>query len=425
MPKRSFGPRRRRCAGPYLVGMEDRPLPRRLAAALVRPAVQDILAALLLASLSLVSLWNPSPLVHYDFREPDALGVLLALVVAAAVAVRSRHPEAALLVTLAATIPLAQLGYHQGIGGLASLLALYSVAVSRPWRISVPLVLLTLTCVGVLLLTAPLASTLSDWIANLLVIVVAWIFGRSVRVRRVHQVAIAARNEARARAHHAESRAVLVEERTRVAREMQDLVAHNLTEVGVQIAAARRTLRTGDVPSVERLLLDAEQASRSAIAEMRRAVSVLGRSDGDVALHPQPGVGDLDELVHREAAHGNLVQLTSTGAPRSVPAGTALAAYRVVEQSLHELREDAPGRRPGRAEVGVEWQVDTLCVRVHGEPGTPAIGWDGTDLPDSRRITRLRNRVEAYGGKLGCDRTREGGFVVTARFPLAAPGRSA
>jgi signal transduction histidine kinase len=358
--------------------------------------------------------------VDFDFREPDALGVALAVMGGAAVAVRSRHPVAATLVALAAVAPLTHLGYSQSIGGTASLLALYSVAVSRRLRVSLTLLLLTVVVVGVVLLTSPLAPSASDWAANLFVIATAWVFGRSVRVRRAHVATVGARNEAQAEALAAETRAMLVEERARAAREMQDLVAHTLSEVNVQVAAARRTLARGDHASAEQLLRAAEEAGRTAMEETRRAVCVLGHCDDDASLRPQPGLADLDDLLAREKATGTEVGLTSTGDAVTVPPGVALTSYRVVEEALAEGRAEGPRSTA----VGVDWRPDSLVVRVRTTPRTPRVRWHGDTPSGSGGLERLRTRVELYGGELHSARTRDGGSEVTARFPTVT-GRTA
>lgn len=400
--------------------MDEQAGVHRVAGVLLRPVVQDLLAAVLVGVLGLVALWNPPAFVDFDFRAPDALGVALSLVAAASVTIRSSRPRSALLLSLAATLPLTVLGYSQSVGGLASLLALYSVAVGRPLRTSLPWLVAVLVTVGAALASAPLVSTPGDWLANLIVIAVTWMFGRTVRTRRAQHASVASRNEARIRARAAEARATVVEERAGVAREMQDLVAHNLTEVGVQVTAARRLLRNGDVTGADQLLHDAEVVSRSAIDEIRRAVAMLGHSDGDSALRPQPGIGELAELVQRHAITGSVVRLDSTGEPAEVSPGIALATYRLVEEAL---QLDGPG--PLDADVDLDWRADTLSVRVATTPRHQLIAWDETDPREGDRIGRLRNRVQTYGGTLGCSRTRDGRIVVSAQFPLAVPGRTA
>ena len=117
--------------------------------ALRRPLVQDALLGTVLAVLSIVSMWTPSTLVDYDFREPDAFGVLLALLGSGAVLVRSRLPIVALGVALVALLPMVQLGYSQAIGGLPVLLTLYSVAVRRRFAVSLASALVTAAAIAV------------------------------------------------------------------------------------------------------------------------------------------------------------------------------------------------------------------------------------------------------------------------------------
>ncbi len=389
-------------------------------AQLGRPVVQDALIALVVAYLSVVALWNPPPFVDFDFRDPDALGVALAVAGGAAVAVRSSHPVPATLVALAAVAPLTQLGYSQSVGGMASLLTLYSVAVSRSLRTSLTLLGVVVGTVGTVLVTSPLDATLSDWLANLFVIATAWVFGRSVRVRRAHLATVGARNRAQADALAAETRAMLVEERARVARELQDLVAHTMTEVNVQVAAARRTLRLGHQQQAEHLLLAAESAGRTAMEELRRAVDVMGDSESCHERRPQPGLADLQDLVQRERAVGTEVDLTSTGAEVDVPPGVALTSYRLVEEALAAGRAEGPVS----ATVDLQWPPGALSLQVRVTPRTPRVRWAGDDDRSPGGPERLRSRVELYGGELRVARTRDGGTDVTARFPTVT-GRTA
>ncbi len=386
-----------------------------------RPAVRDAAIAVLVAALSVAALWNPPPFVDFDFRDPDPLGVALAVAGGAAVAFRSSRPVAATLVALAAVVPLTQLGYSQSIGGMAALLTLYSVAVSRPLRTSVPALVLTVTVLGTVLVTTPLAATPSDWAANLFVVATAWAFGRSVRVRRTHVATVHARNSARLAAQAAETRAMLAEERARVVREMQDLVAHTLTELNVQVCAARRTLDRGDPHAAEQLLADAEGAGRTALGEMRRAVELLGPDDNAGSrMRPQPTIADLEDLVARERTSGLDVRLVATGAGEGVPPGVALTAYRVVEQALAAAHADGSAS----AEVILGRTGDDLSVRVRSTPRSPRVRWREEESPDTGALERLRTRVELYGGRLQLAPTRDGGTDVSARLPTAT-GRTA
>lgn len=390
-----------------------------VAAFLRRPPVQDALLAVVVAYLSVVALWNPPPFVTVDFTEPDATGVVLAIAGGVAVGFRSIRPVEATLAALAAVATLTHLGYSTSIGGIATLLALYSVAVGRSWRVSVPVTTLVGAGVGVALWTGPLPTTTSDWLSNMFVVSAAWVFGRSVRVRRAHAATAVARDRAEADAATAETRALVVEERARVAREMQDLVAHTLTEINVQVAAARRTMGHGDTSAAEQLLLDAEASGRAAMDEIRRAVGVLGHDEDDAARRPQPGLDELHDLLARERAAGGVAELTTTGTPVAVPAGIALTSYRLVEAALTDARCEGPHG----ADVQIVWTDTALTVVVRTAPKPPRVRWQ-EDLRSGGAAERLRTRVELYGGDLRRARTRDGGVEVTARFPVAI-GRTA
>jgi signal transduction histidine kinase len=380
-----------------------------------RGAVQDALLAVVLTAMSIVSLWSPEPALITDaFTDPDALGVLLAVVACAPVAARRRLPEVATALSLAGTLIAVGLGYNQSISGLASLLTLYTVAARRPERVSLPVGLGAVAGMAWVFVAGPFEATLSDWLANLLAVAVVWVVGRTVRVRRLHLADLGERNRAIRDAEEAETRTILAEERAATAREMQDLVAHHLTEVNVQIAAARRLLVT-DSESAQHFLLEAERVSRSAMNEIRRAGGLLARDAGAADRRPQPTLADVGNLVAARRAAGVEVSYAAEPCPEQVAPGVGLTAYRVVEEALGNAARHAPDL-PVRVAVGCEgaW----LSVEVLSAPG--AEGFRGTEeepVPGST-LQRLRTRVAAYGGELRWGQRRDRSFLVVARLPL-------
>jgi signal transduction histidine kinase len=383
-----------------------------------RALVQDTALAVVLALASIASLWSSSALVDYDYTDPDALGVVLAVVATAPVVFRRWQPELATAVSLAATLTAVGLGYNQPISGLASLLTLYSVAVRRPERVSVPVGLGVAVAIAVLFVTGPFEAGLSDWLANLLSLAVAWVIGRTVRVRRQHLADLEERNRAFREAEEAETRSMLAEERAVTAREMQDLVAHHLTEVNVQIAAARRFL-TRDPDAAQNMLLEAERVSRSAMEEIRRAGGLLARERGPANRRPQPTLDDLDELVATRRAAGVEVALVAEKWPRQVPPGVGLTAYRVVEEALDNAARHAPDL-PVRVAVssGGGW----LTVEVMSAADARHVRWTEEEPTPGSSLQRLRTRVAAYGGQLRWGRQRDRSFLVVARLPLGESG---
>jgi signal transduction histidine kinase len=376
------------------------------------PRVVDPVASALLAITSLYALWNPSPLLNAPYREADALGVVLVLLSTGAVAFRTRWPVAMLVLCASTSLLHAQLGYSQGLGSFAPLLVLYTVAVARPLRWSVALTVATMAGLGLALATSPFEVTLSDWVTNLIVVAAAWGIGRSVRIRRDHQANLEARNRALVEVRQAETDRMLVEERARTARELQDLVAHNLTEVSVQIAAARRVM-SRDPGTAEAMLLEAERLGRVALDEMRRSGGLLETDGSSAQLRPQPGLDDLDDLIERTRAEGATLTWHTTGTPAPVPQGVALAAYRFVEEAIEGFRSTR-GDTP--LDVAVAWTDHALEVTVTTGADAERISWDEPRVPEAT-LSRLRTRIEAYGGTLDLVHRRDSTTRLVASIP--------
>lgn len=380
----------------------------------LRSSYLDCLLALALAVASVVALWEPPAFVDFDYRAADGVGVLLTLMTCGPVAFRRQAPVHAVLLSLTGFVPLIVLDYSQPVAGLSTLLTLYSVAALRQGRVSGPIALVGAASVGAVLLTSPLEPTLGEWLANFFMVVGAWMLGRSVRVRRIHLADVEARNVALAEARGAETRRMLSEERSRTAHEMQDLVAHSLTEVNVQVAAARRILDR-DPAAADLALREAERASRGALEEIRRVADVLGQPAA-VELRPQPGLDDLPGLVDRHRAEGVEVAYQGDGLGR-VPAGVGLAAYRVVEEALGNATRHAPSRP---VQVCVTRTGGELSVQVVNPTDPEHLPWEEPEPPADSTLHRLRARVAAYGGDLRWGRCRDGSFGVLARFPCDA-----
>jgi signal transduction histidine kinase len=178
------------------------------------------------------------------------------------------------------------------------------------------------------------------------------------------------RNRAVVEAEAARARAVELDERASIAREMHDLVTHGLTALTVQTAAARRLLRT-DPDTAGQLLAEVERAGHEAIADMRRILGLLRPADGPVELNPQPGLADLDALVDDARADGLDVELVRAGTPGHVDNGVALTAYRIVQEALSNTRQHA-GRAAAR--VSLVWTADRLRLAVEDD-GRGVLDW--------------------------------------------------
>ena len=214
------------------------------------------------------------------------------------------------------------------------------------------------------------------------------------------------------RAREAELRRAVESERSRIARELHDVVTHNVSVMVIQAGAARRTLDPSEA-QVRESLLAVEEAGRTAMAELRNVMGLLAPADEDAALAPQPGLDQLEPLVDRVRDAGLPVRLAVTGTPRPVPAGEALAAYRVVQEALTNAVKHASG---ASATVTVHYGEEELRVEI-ADTGGRATGSGGS----GRGLLGLRERLAVYGGTLRAGPPLIGsGYHVDAVIPLAA-----
>lgn len=211
------------------------------------------------------------------------------------------------------------------------------------------------------------------------------------------------------------ARQAVAEERARIARELHDVISHDVSLMVLQASVERRVLADDQAPTGQ-TLATIETAGREALAELRRMLGVLRKSDSDPPLAPQPGLAHLHALVEQARAAGLAVNLVVEGDPRPVPAGLDLAAYRIVQESLTNAAKHAPGHA---ATATVRYSQDTLEIEVVDE---------GTASPLPARLpggghglVGMRERVALYGGTLEAGRAPGGGFHVRARIPIGIP----
>ncbi len=397
--------------------------------AITRSDAFDVAVAAFLGALGVASLvlgGDPDIFApHFaDYARP-AGAVLLAGCIAP-LAVRRRYPLAVLVVVVAALIPLRVIEVPEFT---ASALAVYLVfytagAYGGPRRAAV--LAITSIALGALLVwdivrsadDAPdgqfvLVTTFSVAV-NVVQITVAWFLGENVRRRREREVVLEQQAAALQEAAVAEARQAVLGERVRIARELHDVLAHHVSVMGVQAAAARRVLdqRPAAVPE---LLTNIESSSREAVTELQRLLGLL-RQDDDVDVDaPQPTLAGLTELAAQLGEAGVEVAVdVDLGEGDPVPPAIALSAYRIVQEALtNTLKHAGPGhraqvrvcRRPSSLEVEVIDDGTATVRRAGGSTGHGLIG--------------MRERVKLHGGELKVGR-RAGtaGFEVRAWFPL-------
>jgi len=201
----------------------------------------------------------------------------------------------------------------------------------------------------------------------------------------------------------------VVEERTRIARELHDIVAHAVTSMVVQAGAAEQA--DGDRAFVDGALANIRRTGNDALAEMRRLVTML-RDDGDAPLQPQPRLDALPSLIEASSVHGPRTRLEVAGAARELPAGLDLTVYRIVQEALTNVR-----RHAGATEcvVRLSYGPDEIRLEVvdDGRGSDPASGAGGHGL------LGMRERVGMYGGRLDVGPEPGHGFAVRAVLPVA------
>jgi signal transduction histidine kinase len=211
-------------------------------------------------------------------------------------------------------------------------------------------------------------------------------------------------------------RVAVGEERSRIARELHDVVAHSVGAMVAQAQGARRVLDRD--PARAREALEAiERTGRDALEEMRRSLGILRRTDADAPLAPQPGMERLGALVAQARDSGLQVELVTEGEPAPLPAGLDLSAYRIVQEALTNTLKHAG---PVRARVAVRYCGEALELEISDE-GTP-VGAPATataEAGDGQGLVGMRERAGLYGGELHAGQSPQGGFVVRAVLPLA------
>ena len=247
--------------------------------------------------------------------------------------------------------------------------------------------------------------------SNLAIIATAFAVGVALRNRRAYEREAERRQQSNiARLQAEESRAV-AEERTRIARELHDVVAHSMSVMVIQAGAARRVMAE-DADAAAEALEVIETTGRASLTEMRRILGVLREDDGDgISLAPQPSAADLETLVASFDGAGLAASLGVEGDARDLPPGIELVLYRVVQEALTNCLKHAG---PARAEVLVAYRPGhtDVVVRDDGRGASVAPG-DGGGLG----LLGMRERVEGIGGTFAAGPRRGGGFEVRATLP--------
>ena len=274
---------------------------------------------------------------------------------------------------------------------------------------------LVLIVVGILVVVGniPGDQTASQLTFITLRFVVAWIAGYALRERAEQAEAAECARPSAERERESAARVAVAEERTRIARELHDIVAHAVSVMVLQVGAVRHKLP--DAMAEDRdALKGVERAGRTALAEMRRLLAAM-RADGDEAeLVPQPGLDGLSSLLADVGRAGLPVELHLEGQPYPLPRGVDLSAYRIVQEGLTNVLKHAGA---SDADVIVRYRPDEVEIEVR-DNGDGASTGDGL----GHGLVGIRERVKIYGGEMSARAEPEGGFVLSTRLPVVEEG---
>lgn len=238
---------------------------------------------------------------------------------------------------------------------------------------------------------------------------IAWLFGIAVRGRHGRITLLEGETARLTAEQELRAREAVAAERSRIARELHDVVAHAVSVVVVQAQAGQRLVGADDERARESLTA-IEETARNALQEMRRLLGMLRDTD-EASLAPQPGLAQVDELAAQVRAAGLPVAVDVSGDPKPLPPGLDLAAYRLVQEGLTNALKHSGATR---AVVDIEYSDARLSVAVsddgHGRNGSNGEGGHG--------LLGLRERVAMYGGDLESGPRSDGGWLVRASLPL-------
>ncbi len=385
----------------------------------LRGAIQPVVDWLIALGLAALGLFEVFIADGTGLHGPTVANVIFFLAISLPLGWRRRAPLAVLGIVTSATV-IAILAMYLSLEPpvepfLALLVALYSAALyGRGGRANAAGAL----AAGAIAVEEGAALVAGrywgDVVPALIFFAAAWILGRALRRRQDVATALERRTHDLEVESEDTARAAAVKERSRIARELHDVIAHGLSVVVIQAEAERRTLPE-EHASTREVLATIEKTAREALVELRRLLGMIRKGQDEPALRPHPSLDQLDALLLQVRDAGLQVELKTEGYESSLPPGVDLSAYRIVQEGLTNVLRHADG---ASAEVVIRYRPRGLEIEItddgHGPIGTSNGG---------HGLIGIRERVEIYGGKLETGPSPSGGFRLWARLPFDAPLR--
>ena len=350
---------------------------------------------------------------RYGYAVP-VLGAIVTLFTTVPIALRRYQPLAVLAVTVVAEILL--LIFRPGAGApVGVIVALYTVAAYCDRRVSIRAATLAALPITVAVIVNSGAHP-GQVIPELAVFAIAWVAGDSIRTHRAYLAELEARAARLEREREEKADRAVIEERARIARELHDVIAHNVSVMVVQAAAGEDVFDT-DLEKAREALAAVASTGRAALTELRRLLGVIRAEDdhGDPAYVPQPGIERIDELVGQVRETGLPVELSVIGEARPLPEGVGLCAYRIVQEALTNTLKHG---NASTAQVQLRYVANAVEVEVLDD-GRGVTSLNGES--DGQGLIGMRERVALFGGEMTAGPRSGRGYEVRARLPLEEP----
>ncbi|MCF3133998.1 sensor histidine kinase [Streptomyces olivochromogenes] len=386
------------------------------------PTWVDTFWAVVLFGLSGVSVMSVerAPEHHMSLGGGLAVSAVLSLVVA----LRRRYPEAMLLLALATGLAQLVLDVETTVANFAMLVITYTVAmIGARWASRLAL---TVSLGAAILAQIRWPDQQTSFLGQVAIVVfqtvpfaLAWVLGDSMRTRRAYFAQLEERAARLEKEREAQAKVAVAAERARIARELHDVVAHNVSVMVVQADGAAYVLDAAP-DQAKKALETISSTGRQALAEMRRLLGVLrtGEHQESGEYVPQPDVEQIDELVEKCRSSGLPVDFKVEGTPRPLPSGVELTAYRIVQEALTNTRKHG-GENAG-ASVRLVYFDDGLGLLIEDDgKGAPhELYEEGGADGQGHGLIGMRERVGMVGGTLDAGPRPGGGFRISALLPL-------
>jgi signal transduction histidine kinase len=342
------------------------------------------------------------------------VGLALLLVQVLPLLWRRRYPSVVLLLVGGAFAARVLLGFSPGIAGFGLLVAMYSVAAYevRARRV-VFLVVAGLGFIAGFIIFGVTGNPRSFAITvPSLFFVAAWLIGDYLRTRRAYVAQLEERAARLERERDQDRRLAADEERTRIARELHDVVAHDVSVIAIQAGAARAVQASKPEAAAQALGL-IETTARETLIELNRLLGVLrGGNGASPDRSPQPGISQLAGLVEKLRAAGLEVDARVEGESRPLPPALDLSAYRILQEATTNVLKHARARR---VDIRVQYAEGMLALDVRDDG---AGDWQSFNSSSGHGLIGMQERVALFGGQFRAGRDPAGGFSVHARLPL-------